>query len=110
MNFTKEEFTKLYTENTTTELVRKLKVSRGTIVKVANSFGLTMKKGGQPKKKACLSIEELKRLYNTITTKELAKRANVSITTLTKILKENGVKMKQRGQGVRTPKIGITEG
>lgn len=96
---TKKEFTTKYNSMSNTELAKELRVSRQTIVAMAKKYGLEQKhKGGaKPIKVIKIEKEELKRLYETMTTKDLAKKLGVSITTLLKNVKQTGAKMKRPG-------------
>jgi Mn-dependent DtxR family transcriptional regulator len=47
---------------------------------------------------------ELKRLYNTMRTNDLAKKLNISKPTLIKYLKEAGIKLKGKGNKEPKPK------
>lgn len=110
--FTKEEFIDMYNKNTVTDLCKTLKVSRPTIIGLARKYNLPYKKnGGEIRKHKTVKIEvkELERLYKTMRTKDLAKRLNLSVTTLVKILKEHGIEIKKAGFGYRERKI-IVEG
>ena len=109
---TKEEFIKKYNSMTVTDFAKEVGVTRQVIVKMARKYSLPYKKnGGEIRKKKAIkiSIEELKRLYLTTRTSELAKQFNVSVATLVRILKEHGVEMKKPGWGIRERKI-IVEG
>lgn len=96
---TKEDFIQKYNSMSNTELAKKLRVSRQTIVYMAKKYGLEQKhKGGaKPIKVIKIEKEELKRLYETMTTKDLAKKFGVSITTLLRNVKLTGAKMKRPG-------------
>lgn len=113
--FTKEEFVELYNKNSVTDLAKKLGFTRQTIILMARKYGLPHKKigGGEIRKKyktAKVNIKELESLYRTMKTVDLAKKFNISATTLVKILKEHGVEMKKPGgQGIRERKL-IVEG
>lgn len=110
--YTKEEFTKLYNENSVTDLAKKLGYSRQTIILMAKKYGLPhKKKGGEVRKHKTIkvSVGELETLYRTTKTVDLARRFNVSVSTLVKILKQHGIEMKKPGLGIRERKI-IVEG
>ena len=110
--FSKEDFEQMYKENSVTDLAKKLKVSRQTVVSMAKKYGLPQKpKGGEVRKHKTIKIDvkELERLYRTMTTQDLAKKLRVSVTTLVKIVKENGIELKKQGYGVRFRKV-IVEG
>lgn len=96
---TKKEFTTKYNNMTNTELAKELKVSRQAVICMAKKYGLKQKhKGGaKPIKVIKIEKEELRRLYETTTTKDLAKKLGVSITTLLKNVKRTGAKMKRPG-------------
>lgn len=110
--FTREEFTKLYNENSVTDLAKKLGYSRQTIILMAKKYGLPhKKKGGEVRKHKTITVnvKELELLYKTTRTVDLAKRFNVSVATLVKILKQHGIKMKKPGWGTRERKL-VVEG
>lgn len=95
----KAEFVSKYNSMTNTELAKELRVSRQTVICMAKKYGLKQKhKGGaKPIKVIKIEKEELRRLYETMTTKDLAKKLGVSITTLLKNVKLTGAKMKRPG-------------
>lgn len=110
--YTKEEFVDLYNKNSVTELAKKMRVSRQTIIVMAKKYGLPHKKKGgdvRPHKTIKIDVKDLERLYRTTKTKDLAKKLKVSITTLVKIIKQNGITVKEKGFSVRDRKI-IVEG
>lgn len=110
--YDKEDFIKLYNENSVTNLAKKFRVSRPTVILMAKKYGLPhKKKGGDVRKCKTIKIDvkELERLYRTNTSKELAKRFKISVTTLVKLIKSNGIELKKPGFGVRERKI-IVEG
>ena len=110
--YTKEEFIDLYNKNSVTDLAKKMRVSRQTIVVMAKKYGLPHKKRGgdkRPHKTIKIDVKELERLYRTTRTKDLAKKLKISITTLVKIVKENGIPVKTVSDGIRNRKI-IVEG
>lgn len=111
--YTKEEFVKLYNEYTTTDLVKITKCCRATIIDMARKYGLPCKKHGHQKGKGIktihISVKELENLYNTTRTIDLAKRFGISVATLVKIVKQNGIELKKPGWGLRERKI-IVEG
>ena len=109
---TKEEFTNKYNSMTLGDFARESGVSKQTIARQARKYGLPHKKRGgvKPQKTVTIGIEELKRLYFTTKTSDLAKRLNVCVATLVKILKEHGVEMKRPGgKGIRKRKL-VVEG
>jgi transposase len=108
---TEESFRENYDKMTVTDLTKFFNVSRSTIVSLAKKYGLPQKTNGgyKPKKAIRISKEELKRLYNTTRTSDLAKTFGVSVATLVRIIKENGIEIKKTGRGVRQRKI-IVEG
>lgn len=105
----KENFIKMYKTMNNTEMAKKLGVSRWAILHLARQYGLEHKKKGgfKPRKTIKINLSELKTMYETMTTKDMAKKLNVSIVTLLKVLKEQGIKMKKPGN--RTKKL-IVEG
>lgn len=110
--FSREEFTKLYKENSVTDLAKKLGYSRQTIIAMARKYGLPHKpKGGEVRKHKTITInvKELERLYKTTRTVDLAKRFNVSVATLVKILKQHNIEIKKPGWGVRERKLVVEE-
>lgn len=110
--YNKEEFISMYNENSVTNLAKMLKVSRQTVVSMAKKYGLPHKpKGGEIRRHKTIKIDvaELERLYKTTKTRVLAKRLGVSVTTLVKIIKENGIKVKTASDGVRFRKL-VVEG
>ena len=110
--YDKDAFIKLYNENSVTNLAKMLKVSRATVIAMAKKYSLPHKKNGgdiRRHKAIKIDIKELEHLYRTTKTKDLAKRFRVSITTLVKIIKENGIKVKEKGFSVRDRKIIVEE-
>ena len=111
VNISKEDFIEKYNSMSTTEMARVLGLSRQTIVNLARKYQLPYKQSGghKPKKTIVISKQELERLYNTMTTKELARFLDISTVTLVRIVKDNGIKLKTVGHGVRKRKI-VVEG
>lgn len=110
--FSKEEFIKLYNENSVTDLAKKLGFSRQTIIIMARKYGLPHKpKGGEVRKHKTITIgvKELEHLYRTTRTTDLAKRFGVSVATLVKILKQHNIEIKTPGWGVRARKLVVEE-
>ena len=107
----KEDFIDRYNSTTVTGLARELCVSRQTIVNMAKKYNLPHKPSGGHRQKytAVLSKQELERLYNTMRTSDLANFLGVSITTVVRIIKENGIELKKVGHGVRQRKV-VVEG
>lgn len=107
----REEFEKMYSTMTITEMAKILKVSRQTVITQAKNYGLKHKTAGgyKPTKTIKISKEELERLYTTTKTTELAKNLGVCVATLVRIIKENGIKVKSPGWGIRPRKI-VVEG
>lgn len=112
IKYSKEDFVKMYKENSVTDLAKKLRVSRQTIIAMARKYNLPHKpKGGEIRKHKTITIDikELEKLYKTTKTKILAKRLKVSVATLVKILKQHGIQMKTQANSVRDRKL-IVEG
>lgn len=109
---TKEEFTSKYNSMSLGEFAKEQNCSKQTIARQARKYGLPYKKRGgkKPFKTVTIGIEELKSLYFTTKTSDLAKRLNVCVATLVKILKEHGVEMKRPGgKEIRKRKL-VVEG
>lgn len=96
---TREEFTSKYNSMSLGDFAKEQSVSKRTIARQARKYGLPYKKrgGAKPIKSITIGIEELKKLYFTTKTSDLAKRLNICVATLVKILKEHGVEMKRPG-------------
>lgn len=110
--YDKDEFVSMYKENSVTDLAKMLKVSRQTVVSMAKKYGLPHKpKGGEVRKHKTIKIgvKELEELYRTTKTRVLAKRFGVSVATLVKIIKQNGIKVKTQGDGVRFRKLVVED-
>ncbi|MDY6396080.1 MAG: hypothetical protein SPL29_06630 [Bacteroidales bacterium] len=110
--YTKEEFTRIYNANSVTDLAKKLGYSRQTIIAMAKKYGLPHKKNGgdvRKHKTIKISVKELEELYRKTRTIDLAKRFNVSVATLVKILKQHGIEMKKPGWGTRERKLVVEE-
>lgn len=107
----KEEFIERYNKTSVTKLAEELGVCRMTVLNRARKYNLPYKKAGgcKPKKSVIVSKEELKRLYNTMRTSDLANFFGVSIVTLLRIVKEQGIELKKVGHGVRQRKV-VVEG
>lgn len=110
--YTKQEFVDLYKQNSVTDLAKIMKVSRQTVITMAKKYGLPHKpNGGEFRKHKTIKIDvkELEHLYRTTKTRVLAKKLGISITTLVKIVKQNGIKLKDQSSGIRDRKI-LVEG
>ena len=94
-----------------TQMAKLVNVSRQTIITTAKKYGLPQKHrgGAKPKKSVVISKEELEKLYRTTRTTDLARMFGVSVVTLIRIIKENGIKIKTIGHGVRQRKV-VVEG
>ena len=104
----KKEFIDLYNKNTVTDLAKKFRVSRQTVILLARKYNLPHKPNGgaiRKHKTITIGVKEFEHLYKTTRTKDLAKKFRVSITTLVKIAKENGIEMKKPGWGIRERKL-----
>ena len=102
---TREEFISLYKQNSLSSIAKKFKVCRMTAFYMARKYGLPYKPSGGTKGKKYKHInidsKELNRLYNSMTTIDLAKKLKLSIPTLLERLKNVGIKMKKGGRKPR---------
>lgn len=111
LRISKSEFIDKYNSMSVTQMAKLLNVSRQTIITTAKKYELPKKKSGgaKPKKAVVISKSELENLYKTTRTIDLARMLGVSVVTLIRILKENGIEIKTIGHGVRQRKV-VVEG
>lgn len=98
----REQFVSLYEKMSLSDVAKNLKVCRMTAFKMARKYGLPYKRSGGTKGKKYkhinISSTKLSMLYNSMTTRELAKKLDLSIPTLLERLKEAGITMKKSGR------------
>lgn len=101
----KEKFISLYEKMSLSDVAKEFKVCRMTAFKMARKYGLPYKPSGGTKGKRYkhikINAEQLNKMYNSMTTSNLAKKLNLSIPTLLERLKEIGITMKKGGRRYR---------